>query len=105
VGQHHSDYGGGGGGGHQQEDASVAGGGSGDTVPLQKQPSTDQQTDSEQSQPTTVTSHLSLPHFAIHRQVAFFLFSKYIFLKKKRSNFHFFLFSSLASRLVFRFMF
>ena len=41
----------------------------GESVPLQKQPSTDQQTDSELSQPTTVTSHLSLPHFAFHRQV------------------------------------
>lgn len=41
----------------------------GESIPLQKQPSTDQQTDSELSQPTTVTSHLSLPHFALHRQV------------------------------------
>lgn len=37
-----------------------------DTQPLHKQQSTDQQTDSEQ----TVTSHLSLPHFALHRQVS-----------------------------------
>lgn len=36
-----------------------------ETMPLQKQQSTDQHTDSEQ----TVTSHLSLPHFALHRQV------------------------------------
>lgn len=36
-----------------------------DTVPLQKQQSTDNPTDSEQ----TMTSHLSLPHFALHRQV------------------------------------
>lgn len=51
-------------------------GSTGETMPLSlssslhNQPSTDQQTDSEQSQPTTVTSHLSLPHFALHRQVS-----------------------------------
>ena len=36
-----------------------------ETAPLHKQQSTDNQTDSEQ----TMTSHLSLPHFALHRQV------------------------------------
>ena len=35
-----------------------------EATPLQQQPSTEQ-TDSEQ----TVTSHLSIPHFALHRQV------------------------------------
>lgn len=35
-----------------------------EATPLQQQPSTEQ-TDSEQ----TITSHLSIPHFALHRQV------------------------------------
>lgn len=48
-----------------EEDDHAAAGLGEEMAPLHKQQSTDNQTDSEQ----TMTSHLSLPHFALHRQV------------------------------------
>ncbi|XP_046446982.1 voltage-dependent L-type calcium channel subunit beta-1-like isoform X6 [Daphnia pulex] len=47
-----------------EEDDHAAAGLGEEMAPLHKQQSTDNQTDSEQ----TMTSHLSLPHFALHRQ-------------------------------------